>query len=143
MKAKKITYWISTVLVSAMMALSAAMYLTHNPQIMAAFASLGYPAYLPNILGVAKLLGVVALLAPRHGLIKEWAYAGFTFTFLGAFISHLTMGQGPQAVNPLVALVLLTTSYFTRPAERRVLATEPSGQEANASLRGLGVHATL
>ena len=44
-----------------------------------AMANLGDPMYLMTILGVAKILGVIALLAPRLPLLKEWAYAGFTF----------------------------------------------------------------
>jgi hypothetical protein len=61
-------------------AFNAYAYLTHKPQMMAAFASLGYPAYFPNILGVAKILGVFALLIPGAVRLKEWAYAGFTIT---------------------------------------------------------------
>ncbi|MEL6899158.1 MAG: DoxX family protein [Planctomycetota bacterium] len=45
---------------------------------------LGYPVYLMSILGVAKILGVIALFIPRMPLLKEWAYAGFTFDLLGA-----------------------------------------------------------
>ena len=122
MKARTITYWISTALVAAMMTLSAVMYLTRNPKMTAASARLGYPGYFPMILGVAKLLGVLALLAPRRGLLKEWAYAGFTFTFLGAFLSHLIAGDGAEAIAPLVSLLLLAVSYFLRPPERRVAA---------------------
>jgi len=80
MNAKIITYWICTGLFCSMMTLAAVMYLSHNAQVMATFATLGYPEYFPNILGVAKLLGVITLLAPRFPLLKEWAYAGFTIT---------------------------------------------------------------
>jgi hypothetical protein len=65
-------------------------------------------------------LGVIALLVPGFALLKEWAYAGFTFTFIGAFISHLTMNQNQEALMPVVALALLAISYFLRPASRRV-----------------------
>ncbi len=120
MNARKITYWVATVLICAMMAMSAFMYLTHQPKMMTAFAQLGYPGYFPNILGVAKLLGIGALLAPRFALLKEWAYAGFTFTFIGAFVSHLAMGQSQEAAGPAVALILLAASYLTRPVDRRL-----------------------
>ncbi len=120
MKARVITYWISTGLTAAMMTLSAVLYLTRNPKMMAAFTGhLGYPGYFPTILGVAKLLGLAALLAPRLGRLKEWAYAGFTFTFIGAFLSHLAVGDTKDAVAPLVSLVLLAASYLLRPADRR------------------------
>jgi hypothetical protein len=47
------------------------------------------------------------------GRIKEWAYAGFTFNFLSASVSHTVMdGIGAQSVFPLVALLILAGSYF-------------------------------
>jgi hypothetical protein len=118
MKTKKITYWISTILISIFMAAVAIAYLTGQPQMNSAFLSLGYPPYFQNILGVAKLLGVIALLVPGASLLKEWAYAGFTFTFIGAFISHLMVNQNQQAIMPVIALIILAISYFTRPASR-------------------------
>jgi hypothetical protein len=118
MKAKKITYWISTVLISAMMAAVAIAYLTKQPKMMAAFASLGYPPYFPQILGIAKLFGAIALLVPGFRILKEWAYAGFVITFVSAFISHLEVGQNREAIAPVVALLLLAISYWTRPPNR-------------------------
>jgi hypothetical protein len=122
MNAKIITYWICTALVCVMMTLAAVMYLTHNPHVMESFATLGYPAYFPNILGIAKLLGVVALLVPRFALLKEWAYAGFTITFVSAFISHVVSNDAGHAAPSVVALVLLAISYFLRPPSRRLIA---------------------
>jgi hypothetical protein len=115
---KTILYWVSTLMLSAFMLFVAFAYLTHQPKMMAAFTSLGYPSYFPDILGVAKILGVIALLVPGFPRLKEWAYAGFTFTFIGAFISHLAVGQNQEALMPLVALGLLAISYFTSPASR-------------------------
>jgi uncharacterized membrane protein YphA (DoxX/SURF4 family) len=120
MNAKKIIYWISTLLICAMMAAVGVAYLMHVPKMDAAFASLGYPLYFQNMLGVAKLLGVIALLAPGFPLLKEWAYAGFTFTFIAAFISHLVAHQNQEAVGPVIALLLLIASYCLRPASRRL-----------------------
>jgi uncharacterized membrane protein YphA (DoxX/SURF4 family) len=119
MTAKLIGYWIATVLICAMMAMSSFAYLSHAPKMMEGFAKLGYPPYFPIILGVFKALGVIALLAPRFALLKEWAYAGFTFTFIGAFVSHLAVGQDKEAIAPVIALVLLAISYVLRPATRR------------------------
>ena len=126
MNAKIIGYWICTVLVCVMMTLAAFMYLSHNPMVMVSFAKLGYPEYFPNILGIAKLLGVVTLLVPRFPLLKEWAYAGFTITFISAFISHVVSGDAGHAAPSVVALILLALSYFLRPPSRRV-AVAPNG----------------
>jgi hypothetical protein len=122
MKTRIITYWITTGLVSLMMAFSAVLYLSHTPAVVEGFAHLGYPAYFPNMLGVAKLLGVCALLAPHLPVLKEWAYAGFTFTFIAALVSHLESGESSKAAAPVIALALLGLSYFFRPASRRVTA---------------------
>jgi uncharacterized membrane protein YphA (DoxX/SURF4 family) len=118
---KIVTYWTATILFSGLMAFNAYLYLTHAPKMMTAFASLGYPSYFPNILGVAKVLGVVALLVPRLPRLKEWAYAGFTFTLLGAFLSHLASGQTKESVMPIVVLVVMLISYSLRPVARRTV----------------------
>jgi len=117
---KNFFYWTSTVLISAFMAFVASAYLSHQPKMMMAFSSLGYPSYFPKILGIFKILGAVALLVPRFPRLNEWAYAGFTFTFIGAFVSHLAMGQNQEALMPLITLIVLATSYFTRPFSRRL-----------------------
>jgi hypothetical protein len=103
------------------MAFDAYAYLSHDPKMTAALASLGYPAYFMPILGAAKALGTMAILAPGTVRLKEWAYAGFTFTFIGAFLSHLASGQGDEAVMPLVTLVIMAISYLLRPPQRRIL----------------------
>jgi uncharacterized membrane protein YphA (DoxX/SURF4 family) len=119
MNGKIISYWITTIAVCGFMAFSAFSYLTRDPNLMAAFDSLGYPRYFPTILGVAKALGVIALLVPGLPRLKEWAYAGFTFTFIGAVWSHLASQQTSAVVMPLVSLVLLAVSCACRPASRR------------------------
>ncbi len=120
MKIKPAVYWSTTTLTAVGMTLSAALYLTRNRKMMAQFKALGYPEYFPGILGVFKLLGVAALLSPGRGLLKEWAYAGFSFTFLGAAASHLAKRQTSDTVSPLAALAVLAASYLTRPPGRQV-----------------------
>ena len=78
-----------------------------------ALANLGYPEYLSTIIGVAKVLGVVAILQPLFATIKEWAYAGFVFTFIGAFGSHFFSGSGVGFLTiPIVMLAIVFLSYF-------------------------------
>ena len=121
MKTKTVVYWAATGLISLAMAGSAELYFTQNRKMMKEFDNLGYPRYFPLILGAFKVLGVGALLAPRMGVIREWAYAGFGFTFIGATASHLAKGHEKEAVGPLVTLLVLAASYVTRPPERKVL----------------------
>jgi len=111
MKRDKVIYWIATILISAMMLLSSFMYLSKSPMLMASIKVLGIPYYFMALLGVAKLLGVIALLTPtKWYLLKEWAYAGFTFTFIGAIWTHSVTGT--SFVPPIFALVLLAISYW-------------------------------
>src|SRR6516164_7815087 len=60
--ARKIAYWVSTILLAALSALSAFAYLSGSPQAVQGFAHVGYPQQLRIILGVAKPLGAIALL---------------------------------------------------------------------------------
>ncbi len=112
MKTQKIVYWSVTGLLSAGMLMSAMMYLSKNPQIVDGFKILGLPMYFISFLGLAKGLGAIALLQPKFEKIKEWAYAGFAFTFIGATWFHIST-QTPFA-GPLIALLLLGVSYWFR-----------------------------
>ena len=85
-----------------------------------AFTKLGYPAYMATIIGVAKLLGLATVLAPRLPRLKEWAYAGFCIDVLGAFFSHLAVGDYPEMVAPLIFLAIALVSWWLRPPERRL-----------------------
>ena len=123
-KGLRVGSWVVTGLFAAMMALSGAMYLIGPKPVVDAMTELGYPMYFVKMLGVAKLLGVVALVAPpKLPTLREWAYAGFTFDLLAAAISHVATGGGSHVPQPLFALVLVLASYFMR---RRLTAESSS-----------------
>ena len=113
MKTTKILYWVSTALVSGMMLFAAFSYFT-SPMAKTGFQHLGFPDYFRVELGVAKVLGAIALLLPwLPTKIKEFAYSGFIIVFVSAFIAHLSTGDSVQmAFGPLMALVFLGISYF-------------------------------
>jgi uncharacterized membrane protein YphA (DoxX/SURF4 family) len=117
--ATKITYWVSTGLIAAMSLFAAFGYLSSSTTAVQAFAHVGYPQQLRVILGIAKLLGAITLVVPGFARVKEWAYAGFTFAWISAFVAHYLAKDGPIAYMPLLLLVLLVTSYLTRPASRQ------------------------
>ena len=84
---------------------------------------LGYPEYLLTILGVAKVLGIIAILIPKFPLVKEWAYAGFIFIMAGAIYSHIVTGDGITELLPgLLLVVLIIISWYFRPADRKMKA---------------------
>jgi hypothetical protein len=117
--ARKIIYWVSTALVAAPALFAAFVYLSGSPQAVQGFAHVGYPQQLRIILGIAKPLGAIALIVPGLAKLKEWAYAGFTFAWISAFIAHYLAKDGPNAFMPLVLLVFLFISYVTRPGSRQ------------------------
>jgi uncharacterized membrane protein YphA (DoxX/SURF4 family) len=117
--AQKVTYWVTTGLLAAMSVFAAFVYLSGSPQAIEGFAHVGYPQQLRIILGIAKLLGAITLIVPGWVKLKEWAYAGFTFAWISAFVAHYLAKDGPKAFMPLVMLLLLAISYGTRPASRR------------------------
>lgn len=121
----KIIYWISTLW------LALGMVSTGLVQILGAkegtggadsLAHLGFPAYLLPLLGVAKILGVIAILVPRFPRVKEWAYAGFFFIMAGAMFSHVAAGDAVTEILPALLLVALTAiSWYFRPADRKMV----------------------
>ena len=112
MKATKIIYWITTVMVALIMTMSALMQLSQTAQMQENMHKIGYPSSLLYLLGVLKALGVVALLIPGYPKIREWAYAGFVFLLIGATYSHFSVGDYSPA--PVIIMLILATSYFTR-----------------------------
>lgn len=74
---------------------------------------LGYPDYFAQALIVAKALSVVAICYPgTPGRLREWAYAGLSFTLIFAFISHACVDQNlSYMLLPLIVLGILTVSY--------------------------------
>ena len=117
--ARKVAYWVSTILLAALSVLAAYGYLSGSPQSVEGFAHVGYPQQLRIILGIAKPLGAIALIVPGMDKLKEWAYAGFTFAWISAFIAHYLAKDGAKAFAPLVFLLILAISYLTRPASRQ------------------------
>jgi hypothetical protein len=118
--ARKVTYWVTTVIV-ALMLLGSLSYLTGSEQVVQGFAKAGYPQHLRIVLGMAKPLAAIVLLLPGLALLKEWAYAGATFAWVMASVSAYLSGESVQIwIFPLILLLLLGISYFTRPATRRV-----------------------
>ncbi len=111
-KTIKIIYWISTGLLTLLMLFSAGNYFFNHEAIVNAFEALGYPTYLIYPLGIAKLLGLIAILTRKYSTLKEWAYAGFFFDFILAFFAHIMVGDGEFA-GALVAMILLFASYFS------------------------------
>jgi uncharacterized membrane protein YphA (DoxX/SURF4 family) len=113
MKRTKIIYWIITGLLSVMMGIGAIFDAISAPEAIEHITHIGYPAYLLPFLGVAKILGIIALLIPGFPRIKEWAYAGLFYDLIGALYSHIAFGDPVSDWAPLFILfALIGSSYF-------------------------------
>ena len=123
-KRKNIIYWIATIWLCLGMTATGLSQLFKvqaegavAPPGVYGIQYLGYPVYFLTILGVWKLLGVIALLVPRFPLVKEWAYAGFFFLTSGAIFSHVAKGNPVAEILPSLLLLALTVvSWYFRPA---------------------------
>jgi hypothetical protein len=106
-------FWISTALFALQMGFTAYAQL-RLPQVAAAFAHLGFPAYFRIELSWIKLVGLVVLLVPMvPAWLKEWAYAGFAITLVSALIAHIAVGDGVEAWGWAVGTgILWGLSYF-------------------------------
>ena len=113
MKKVKIFYWIITGLFSAFMLFSAVPDILVVPDAVKLITGLGYPVYIIPFLGVAKLLGVVAILVPGFPQIKEWAYAGLFFDLIGATYSGFAQGGfQPQILIMILPIAFLFISRY-------------------------------
>ena len=111
-KTIKVAYWLATLLFCAGMLFSGISELLQTASAKQVVLDLGYPAYLNIILGVAKVLGALALLQTMWKTLKEWAYAGFLIDFIGAGASLYFAGDGLlKALAPLPFITVLFISY--------------------------------
>ncbi|MBL7858838.1 MAG: DoxX family protein [Cyclobacteriaceae bacterium] len=117
----KIIYWVATIWLSLGMATSGIVQLIPMNEEIERMNALGYPNYFLTIIGVWKMLGIVAILIPKYPLVKEWAYAGFFFLLSGAIFTHLAAGDAAtEYFGPTLLLVLTIVSWFYRPADRKL-----------------------
>ncbi|MDQ0902007.1 MULTISPECIES: DoxX family protein [unclassified Paenibacillus] len=132
MKKTKVMYWIFTALLVVLMGVGAIPDILYAPEAVALFAHLGYPSYLLPFLGVAKLLGILAILIPGFPRIKEWAYAGFTFDLVGAMYSGIAVGDpvGGLAVF-IIGFIVIGGSYVCYHRKQRAASlSQPPGLAA-------------
>ncbi|MCM4164663.1 MULTISPECIES: DoxX family protein [unclassified Arenibacter] len=120
-KRNKIIYWVATVWLSLGMLSTGIVQLIRMEEEVKSMDTLGYPTYLLSILGIWKILGILAILIPKFPLLKEWAYSGFFFVMTGAIVSHLAVGDEIITLfGPTLLLVLTIVSWYFRPPNRKL-----------------------
>ena len=111
-KTLTILYWASTLTMCAIFTFSAGMYLTKYEMVSGFFVELGFPIWLIYPLAVAKLLGVVAVLSRKQGVLTEWAYAGFFFDAVLAILAHGYAGHGWFGLSFIAAVLVLVSRFL-------------------------------
>jgi hypothetical protein len=114
MKTTKILYWVFTGLFAFLMFGSAIPDILMMPDaVKGIHNTLGYPLYFVPFIGVAKMLGVIAILIPGFSRLKEWAYAGLIFDLIAATYS-LASVPNPDAAwyFNLLPLTLAACAYI-------------------------------
>lgn len=118
----KIIYWGATLILSLGMLGGGIQQMLQIGGYTEIVTRLGYPLYMLSIIGIWKILGVIAILLPKAPLLKEWAYAGFFFTMTGAAISHLAMKEPfVEAVPSIILLIAVIVSWYFRPVSRKLI----------------------
>ena len=134
LKLQLIGYWGATAFFAFIMLMFAIGELTASPFLVQISVHEGYPVYLLTILGVWKLLGVIALLVPGFPRLKEWAYAGFFFDLTGAAVWFIARGGYPDPGNvnwlPIILIPILLASWALRPSSRILGVLFPRWQRA-------------
>jgi hypothetical protein len=131
MKKTNILYWIFTSLFGAMMLLSAIPDVLSDPvAVKGMHGELGYPLYFIPFIGVAKVLGAIAILVQRFPRLKEWAYAGLFFDLTGATYSIAAIGK-PDWIFMVLPIGLGIASYAFYHRRRKLQTTR--GASFNAA----------
>ena len=127
-------YWTLTALFCLMMLADGVAGLLHEPNGVAAMQQLGYPVFVMDITGAAKIMGALALLQRNFHTLKEWAFAGFVFDFIGAAASVLFAGMGLVATLPaLLMLAVVLGLYFLWQRYLAGRALAPTTPETSAA----------
>lgn len=114
-------YWVISIIFALFMLMDGIGGITRQQAGQDVLKHLGYPMYALTIFGVAKILGAIAILQTKFYTIKEWAYAGFAFNFIGAAASRAFVGDGfGLIIAPIVALAFMFVAYFLWKKHKRL-----------------------
>jgi len=121
-KSKTIWYWIITGILSFCLFSGGLAQALQVQGVVQGFKPLGYPTYFISLIGIWKMLGIIAILVPGFKLLKEWAYAGLFFTMTGAVISHIASNDiHAQIIAPIVFSIFTVLSWYLRPDNRKII----------------------
>jgi len=113
MKKVKTLYWIFTALFIAFMLATSLSQVLSAKGTEDVMNTLKMPIYLLPLLGISKLLAIVAIIISGYPKIKEWAYAGVMFDFIFAMYSMIAVGGNIDKWGFMILPILLCgLSYY-------------------------------
>ncbi len=113
MKKINIAYYIVTGLLTLTLGLGAVGNLMSTEESLVVYRSIGMPDYICPFMGLAKILGLIAIWIPGYPRIKEWAYAGLFYDLLGATYGGVVAGPEPgKALLLLIFIAFILGSYY-------------------------------
>ena len=128
---KRVAYWVCTGLVAFFIGSGGLAYAMQVPDVVQGVVALGFPVHFVVLLGIWKVLGSLAILAPGLPSLKEWAYAGIIFDLTGAAAATVaTGGEWWHAGAPLSIALLVMASWALRPESRRLYARGSSDRSS-------------
>lgn len=111
-KSLRIAYWTATIVFALLLVMDGLGGITRAEAGVEALTHLGYPLYLLPAFGVAKVLAALAVLQTKFGTPKEWAFAGWAFTCIGAFVSRAAVGDTTELIYPVVFFAIAAVPYW-------------------------------
>jgi uncharacterized membrane protein YphA (DoxX/SURF4 family) len=114
-----IAYWFFTLLISLETGVGAVWDLMQVQTVKDIFVRIGLPFYILTLLGIWKVLGLIAILTPGKPRLKEWAYAGLIFVYTGAAFSHASSADYKGIIAPVILAVFTFCSWALRPSSKR------------------------
>ena len=113
-KSLRIAYWTAAIVFALLLVMDGVAGIVRAQAGVDALQHLGYPLYLLPTFGVAKVLAAIAILQTKFRTVKEWAFAGWAFICVGAFVSRVAVGDTVELIYPVVFLAIMAVPYFWR-----------------------------
>ena len=117
MKARRIIFGVATGILTITVLMFAANGTFNHEDFAERFSRLGYPSYIIYPLVVANVLGLILIWTRLSRVLTEWAYAGFLFNFVLAFLAEF-QAEGGEIFSSSLALLCLIVSFYSRRLRR-------------------------
>lgn len=107
----RLLYWVPTAAFSALFIGSVVLTFADLEASRVATEGFGFPAWAVVPQGIAKALGVIAVLVPRWHTITNLAFAGFLYDLLLAWGAHIAQRDAPNFALASLGLILTAGAY--------------------------------